>query len=368
MNKILVPLLVFMMFLSEFLLGQDEITWYDPVASSQEFIEGQAWPNEMSNAYQRLPDRAKKLVRLPVWNLSQHAAGLVLRFNTKSRDITIRYAVSAALAMPHMPATGVSGVDLYSRDDEGNWNWCRGIREFSDTISYQYQGLRSKPDKASEYYLYLPLYNQVEWLEIGVSKTAGLEFLTKREKPVVVYGTSIAQGACASRPGMAWTNILTRKLDSPIINLAFSGNGRLEDELIDLICEIDARLFVLDCLPNLTNRELYHHQELNSRIKNAVIRLRAKHPDVPILMVEHVGYTDGTMQPSRQQAFERVNQIQQVSFEELLQMGYSGLYYLSYQELALQVDDMVDGTHPNDLGMMHYADAYYRKIREIDVH
>ena len=88
-----------------------------------------------------------------------------------------------------------------------------------------------------------------------------------RINPIVVYGTSIAQGGCASRPGLAWTNILGRKLDRPVINLAFSGNGKLEKELIELLSEIDASLYVLDCLPNLTSPEYYSTGELKKRIR-----------------------------------------------------------------------------------------------------
>ena len=164
---------------------------------------------------------------------------------------------------------------------------------------------------------------------------------------------------------MAWSNILSRKLDYPIINLAFSGNGRLEEELIGLIAEINASLFVLDCLPNLTNAELYDHQELNKRINHAVVELRSKHPQTPIMLTEHAGYTDGLIQISRQQTFERVNRIQKERYQQFLKEGFQGLYYLSYQELGLQLDDMVDGTHPNDLGMMRYAEAYEKKVKKI---
>ena len=361
--KYLVLLLVLGTLIGNPAIGQQELTWYNPVSSHIQAVEGQAWPGEVTNLYQRLPDRAEELVRLEVWNLSQHAAGMAIRFRTDASEISIRYMVAGNMAMPHMPATGVSGVDLYGIDVDGNWRWCRPGRKLSDTVSFTYKGITS----SSLYHLYLPLYNHVRWLQIGVSKDASFEFMARREKPIVIYGTSIAQGACASRPGMAWTNIVSRKLDYPIINLAFSGNGRLEPELINLIGEIDAGLFVLDCLPNLTNAELYDHQELSKRIKNAVRQLRAKHPETPILLTEHAGYTDGQMQPARQQAFERVNQIQQETYQQLLQQGYSGLYYLSYQELGLQMDDMVDGTHPNDLGMMRYAEAYEKKLREIPV-
>jgi hypothetical protein len=344
--------------------GQTDFTWYNPVEQRMAVIEGQQWAEEVTNPFQRLPDRAQGQVRSEVWNLSQHAAGLMVRFKTEATEIVVRYQVSGNLAMPHMPATGVSGVDLYARDNAGNWKWCRGNRSFEDTISYQFTGLQTASD-ASNYYLYLPLYNQVKWLEIGIKGDTELEFLPKRQKPIVIYGTSIAQGACASRPGMAWSNILSRKLDYPIINLAFSGNGRLEEELIGFIAEINASIFVLDCLPNLTNAEQYDHQELNKRINHAVMELRSKHPQTPIVLTEHAGYTDGLIQTSRQQTFERVNRIQKETYQQLLQEGFQNVYYLTYQELGLQLDDMVDGTHPNDLGMMRYAEAYEQKIREI---
>ena len=126
-------------------------------------------------------------------------------------------------------------------------------RYVSDT-NFSIQGKQAKTieNKVITYQLYLPLYNSLEWLEIGVPEEATIHFLALRnEKPIVVYGSSITQGACASRPGMAWTAILERKMDRPLLNFGFSGNGRLEKELIDLISEIDAKIFVLDCLPNL---------------------------------------------------------------------------------------------------------------------
>ncbi len=164
-----------------------------------------------------------------------------------------------------MPATGVSGIDLYSKTIDGKWLWAAGKFSFKDTITYHFTNLLPNDQHVNnrEYTLYLPLYNSVKWMEITVPKAALFKSLpVRKDNPIVVYGTSIAQGACASRPGLAWTNILGRKLDRPVINLAFSGNGKLEKELIELLSEIDASLYVLDCLPNLTSPEYYATGEL----------------------------------------------------------------------------------------------------------
>lgn len=135
------------------------------------------------------------------------------------------------LSMPHMPATGVSGIDLYATDNNGQERWCAGNYSMGDTIVYNFRGLSyaAKSGNGFEYQLFLPLYNSVSWMEIGVPADASFRFLpVSQEKPLVIYGTSIAQGACASRPGMAWGNILNRKLGHPVINLGFSGNGKLK--------------------------------------------------------------------------------------------------------------------------------------------
>ena len=344
------------------------IKWWNPANETQSVIEGQGWSDGLKNPYDRLPAKAEQVVREPVWNLSRHAAGLVLRFSSNAEQIIVRYTVNGNYAMNHMPSTGVSGVDLYAFDTNKQWAWCRAQRDFSDTITYDFQGLKpdNKVSGGTEYHLFLPLYNSVKWLEIGVNEANTLDPIPVREeKPIVVYGTSIAHGACASRPGMAWTSILSRMLDHPLINLAFSGNGRLEPEVIELVAEIDAKLYVLDCLPNLTSETQYPDQELRRRVLEAVRQLKSARPGVPILLVEHAGYTDGSIQTDRRTAYQRVNRVQKAAYDELREDGIKGLYYLSNEQINLQMDDMVDGTHPNDLGMMHYAEAYEQAVRKI---
>ncbi|MEJ0104021.1 MAG: SGNH/GDSL hydrolase family protein [Bacteroidota bacterium] len=189
--------------------------------------------------------------------------------------------------------------------------------------------------------------------------------LTK-EKPVVVYGTSIAQGGCASRPGLAWTAILERKLDRPLINLAFSGNGRLEKPLIDLVNEIDAGIYVLDCLPNMVASGGFTDEELENRLTASVKSLREKHSSTPILMVEHsLSSNTGIIDTVRNKECEKANKISQLVFTKLTAQGLKGLYQLTNAEIGLDIDATVDGVHPNDVGMEKYAAAYAKSIQTI---
>ncbi|GAA3554870.1 SGNH/GDSL hydrolase family protein [Snuella lapsa] len=344
--------------------------WWNPMSDSSKVIEGRGWDRPDIEGYGRLPKSAEGEVREPLWNLSKQSAGLSIRFISNSQNIVVRYKVKGGRAFNHMPATGVSGVDLYTKTNDGEWLWNRGLYAFGDTITYNYANLKLKEpshhNKGQEYMLYLPLYNEVEWLEIGKETNSIFNPLPKRkEKPVVVYGTSIMQGACASRPGMAWTSILERSLDRPIINLGFSGNGRLEEEVLDYIEAIDAKLYVLDCLPNLSPTKERTLDFVFQRIIASVKRLKSTHPSTPILLVEHSGYSDGSTNKERYEIYSELNNTLQKAYKQLVSEGVSDIHVLTREELSLGLDSYVDGTHPNDLGMQQYAQAYEVRIRDI---
>ena len=327
---------------------------------------GRWWGSEMRSNFHRLPDRAQKEVRSAVWGLSKQSAGLSIKFHSNAPVIRVRYRVTGGLNMFHMPTTGVSGLDLYATDGNGQLRWCasRFDLSFKDTINYEFRHLTyfTGERRGYDYELFLPLYNEVSWLEIGADEGYDLRLLpVTREAPIVVYGTSIGQGACASRTGMAWTNIVKRETGFPLINLAFSGNGMLEPEVFRYLCEIDARLYVLDCLPNLTEEKV---PLIFDRLIRGVEMLRAEHPDTPILLVEH-HYANAS---SSQRAIDRYansNREQRRAYDTLCQRGVTGIYYLSHDELAFTQESMVEGIHPNDIGMRQYADAYIRKIWQI---
>ena len=216
-------------------------------------------------------------------------------------------------------------------------------------------------DKGYDFELFLPLYNEVSWMEIGVEEGRELRFIpASSEKPIVVYGTSIAQGACASRTGMAWTNIVHRESGYPVINLGFSGNGQLEEEMFAFLAEIDARLFVIDCLPNMSTERT---ELIYDRLLKGISMLREK-SQAPILLVEH-DYANGVSSQQNVDWYTGSNGEQQRVFKTLQQKGVKGIFYLSHEELGFTQDSMVEGLHPNDLGMRQYADAYLRKLREI---
>lgn len=332
------------------------VQWYDLRLLD---IEGQGWKATKA-PYDRLPAKAEGVVRPPVWNLSRHAAGLHVRFVTDATTVHARWTLTSAnLAMPHMPATGVSGVDLYVRDPKGRWQWLACGRPTAQTNTVQLtSGLA--PGKR-EFLLYLPLYNGVSAVELGLPKGStlaqGPPRPAERQKPIVVYGTSITQGGCASRPGMVHTAILGRRLDRPVINLGFSGNGTMDPEIASLLGELDAAVYVIDCLPNLVGKQV------EERAEPFVRTLLKARPHVPILLVEDRTYTNAhSLESSRQRHAASRAALRKV-YERLDLHKAGGVHYLAGDQLLGDDNEgTVDGSHPTDLGFLRQAEAFDKAL------
>ncbi len=332
----------------------DGVQWHDVRDWG---VEGRGW-DETAKYYDRLPAKAEKTVRPAVWSLSRHSAGMLARFETDAPNIWAEYTLtSAGLAMPHMPATGVSGLDLYAQDDEGQWRWLAVTRPGSKEVKAQLvSGLEPR---RRAYMVYLPLYNGVESLKIGVPAGAAFEpRAPRKDKPLVFYGTSITHGACASRPGLPHPAILGRRLDRPVINLGFSGNGKMEPEVGALLCELDAAAYIIDCLPNMVG------SEVAQRAAPLVHQLRKAHPDTPIVLVEDRTYANAPFLAAHQNRHRESRAALRAAYEKLQADGVKKLHYLEGDKLlGDDRDDTTDGSHPNDLGFWRHAQAFEPVLR-----
>lgn len=315
------------------------------------------------NNYVRFPQRYKATLRESVWNLGQHSAGISIRFRTNASTIMVRCTVLNDAGMPHMPATGVKGVDLYAHNGH-SWQYVKtGIPR--DRVN-EYTMLSAGDGQPREYLLNLPLYDGVESLEIGVNEGAQISEPVERflleSKPVVYYGTSIAQGGCASRPGLAFTGILSRMMNRSFVNFGFSGNGTIETSVGEAMCEIDAALYVIDCNPN-TKTELIYDRTLA-----LVQMLKKQRPAVPVLLVEGFLSEAHYFNPASGGNRDIVEKRKALAsaYKALKKAGVKDLYYKKGDNLIGEDHEgTVDGIHPNDIGMMRIAEALEPVIRKI---
>jgi lysophospholipase L1-like esterase len=339
------------------------IEWHDP-AGDPFAVDGFAWFGR-DRVYRRLPVAPAHPVRPEVDQLANNTAGGRIRFRTNSRRVWVQARLSGpAWGMYHMPSTGQSGFDLYYGTPD-SMRFSKVSRTETGKSDVLAELLDAPAAETRDILIELPLYNGVRTLRIGVDP--GSEVLApsplRHPRPVVIYGTSITQGGVASRPGMAWTNILSRRLGVPVVNLGFSGNGRGEPELARLMAEIeDPALIVLDYEPNADTGVLEATLEPFIRI------LRARHARTPILVVSRTPYALDLKESWRlTQRIER-RDFQRALVSRLRAEGDSGIHFHDGSTLFgnESADECtVDGVHPNDLGFWRIAEHLRPVVQDL---
>ena len=361
---------------------QNDIAKYDPAMSipgivdtnGVKWIDGRNLPIEgrmfdnVDNYYDRLPSNVTEKVNAGVRSMRHHTSGMLFRFTTDSKRLRFRWTpYRTYLSMDHMPSTGVSGIDVYRLAPDG-WRYVNTGR-----IRDPKGGSLEIPwTPGTPCLVNLPLYNGISSFSLGVDAAATVAPLPPRRsgvtKPVVFYGTSITHGGCASRPGLGFVNIIGRDLDVPVVNLGFSGSGRMEFEMSEHLAAIDASCYVLDCLWNMGSvRDTPDYNDIKDRnAPLAVVReryepfirnLRAKRPGVPIVMAEKCDVLCGPKAACD-------NFIKDL-YDRLVAEGWKDLVYLPKEGMySGDGEGTVDGCHPNDLGMMTLAKAFGRAVKE----
>ena len=318
-------------------------------------IYGKAIENT-SATYERLPASLEGVIRKPVWDLAHHSAGISIRFRSNSTSIRLRWISFGLHTMNHMTDTGTRGLDLYSQDPvDGHWRFVRSARPVKDTLNDQLIVSNMEPIMR-EYIVYLSLYEGVKKVEIGVDEGAVVEAPAidspKKGSPIVMYGSSILQGGCANRPGMAFTNIISRELDREVVNLGFSGNAILDYEIAELMAQVkDPSVFVLDNVPNSNAKTIDEREEKFFRI------LRDAHPDVPIVFIENPNYPHLVFDKKGAADVDARNASMRAVYDKLKKAGEKRIYYIKGDKmLGLDGEATVDGTHFTDLGMVRYTE------------
>ena len=302
--------------------------------------------------YVRLPADVAKSVSDGVFALHTHTAGGRVRFVTNSPYVAVSVKLNHAGKMPHFAFTGSVGCDMY--------NDTRYIGTIVPPVSVttEYEGVINVPfTDEREYTINMPLYSGIDKMYIGIKEGSTLKAAPEYslQKPVVYYGSSITQGGCASRPGNAYQNIISREMDADFVNLGFSGNAKAEDEMAHYIAGLDMSVFVYDYDHNAPTLE--HYQNTHERMFKII---REKNPDLPILMLTRPKYYLGTEEQLRLNVMLN-------TYNNAVAAGDKNVYCIKGPELVESVREaaLVDGGHPNDSGFVSMANVIGAKLEGI---
>lgn len=341
-------------------------------------IINHAFAGETERTYARLPRYVKDSIPegRDLWDRQQCSSGIGVRFATNSTRIGCKYTLYWDTHMIHMADTGLKGTDLYILEGDSVWRHVNTNRPYvkkdengNKTKLVESTYVSNLDGQMHEYVIYFPLYDGIEDFSVKIDSgaviTKGRPEVINANRRIVAYGTSILQGGCASRTGMAATNIIGRELNCEVVNLGFSGEGKQDTYVARAMATIpDVDVFLLDPVPNCTE------MMCDTLTYNFVKTLRALRPDVPIVMLEgpiypYARYDSffGNYLPKKNDAFRR-------NYERLKAENPDNLYYVTSEGLDGPEDDgTVDGIHLTDLGFLHYANKMIPILRPLlDAH
>jgi len=342
--------------------AHDKLRWLS-LTNGEVEINGLPWFKENAGNLVRLPVRSKDTFRKEVWSLANCPSGGRIRFRTDTTVLAIRLEYGSPPNMANMHAFGQTGVDLYVdggylvsvvADAESKWG------KTYEKILFDFSGL---PRKEREITLYLPLYKPVRVRGLGVDKNVKLSSAKPFAipKPVLFYGTSITQGGCASRAGMSYPAILSRKLNLDFVNLGFSGNGLGELELAKAVSEIDASCYVLDFGAN--HKTFAAMREVYAPFLDYI---RAQHPQTPIVVMTILHTTREKRIPSLGAEWAERRKFIEDIVRQRIKAGDRKLYLVDGATLlgSMRDEAFVDGGHPNDLGFYWMAEGLAPTLRK----
>lgn len=302
--------------------------------------------------FRRLPKQVAITVSEGVCGLHARAAGGRVRFRTDSPYIAIHAKMPTIGKMPHFALTGSAGFDLYA----DNKYISTFILPFNTTDGYENM-IQFNSREMREITINMPLYSSVKELYIGLKE--GSELCApkpyKIETPIVYYGSSVTQGGCASRPGMAYQSIISRRIDADYINLGFSGSAKGEDEIAEYISGLKMSCFVYDYDYNAPTVE-----HLESTHEKMFKRIRQSHPDIPIVILTRPKFYLTNNDEMRVEVIKK-------TYNNAIANGDENVYLIEGRKLMEFAgnEGTVDGIHPTDFGFMSMARCLGDMLEEI---
>lgn len=292
--------------------------------------------------FRRMPQNIAESVSVGVNALHANTAGGRVRFVTDSPYVAIAASVGETCRMSHFALTGSCGFDLYADNVY--------IKTFTPPYepTDSFDGIIEIGErKLREITINFPLYSEITGLYIGLDGDAVVKEAVpyKNDKPIVYYGSSITQGGCASRPGMAYQNIISRRLNCDFINLGFSGSAKAEDAMIDYIKDMDMSVFVYDYDHNAPDAE--YLKKTHEKMFKAI---RKKNPDLPIIIMTRPKVNLQEHEMAMRAVIEN-------TYNNAVKAGDRNVYFISGDKLMSLCgnEGTVDNCHPTDFGFASMA-------------
>jgi len=310
-------------------IKENDVTFYN---LNNDYLLGQAFRNDF-----------KRLENIHVSDnvdiLKKHPSGLNIIFQTDSKNIKLKAKLAGPAYMSHMTSVGTIGFSLYVLNKD-KWAFLGATKVLNK--EYTANMISNMDKKMRTYRIYFPLYQELIDAYVGVDEKAKFEFVKPKMDNLVIYGTSISQGGCATRPGMDYGAILGRLLNLNVINLGFSGSCKIEEVMTDEINKIDKKYLILELESNSPS---YEHMKTHLTYMLENLKNKDK---FDIYLISHFADTEVLVNKNLKRYREGFRQ---------LQASFPYVKFIDGEKLtkSLGYEGTVDGVHMTDLGFYDLA-------------
>ena len=314
---------------------------------------GRAFERLDVERYNSMPKGTKKTFR--------QSTGLALVFSTDSRNIYVRWSVEPRKFVANSTDILTRGMDIYIRHN-GRWTFAGVAKPKTDPAALEFESplVRRMGEGVKECMVYLPTYAQIKSLEIGIDEGATINPMPSPFKHKIVFvGSSLTHGEGNPRPGLLYVAQLGRRLDAETPNLGHSGQCKLQQHFIDIVCNNEADAFVFDAFSNPTA------EIIEARLYDFVKQIRAKHKDTPLIFLQTVKRSGAMFDLGAQKR----NDDQRAAAEKGMKVvckDFKNVYFINPAfDFGTDNEGTVDNSHLTDLGVERALKGLEPKLRKI---
>ncbi|MBQ0083607.1 MAG: SGNH/GDSL hydrolase family protein [Clostridiales bacterium] len=330
---------------------EDDVVWYD-VRKAPFKLYG-LYNAQTDSYFHRLPENVYKECSERLREIEKHTAGGRIRFKTDSPFVAVKVFTPWQAQMTNMSLSGSSSFDIFVYENEA-YRFLNCFRPPFLCENGEWNARSNVPKGLNEYLLPFPLYNAVEKVYVGIQKGSVLKECDgyKHENPVVFYGSSITQGASASRPGTCYEELISHRFDLNYINLGFSGAALGEQAIAEYIGTLEMSAFVLDF-----DHNHYAPEPLRKTHLPFYKTFRKLKPDTPLIMVSRP-----------YPIMPELREIIKDTYKYAIEQGDKNVAFIDGETLFAgdhYTECTVDGCHPNDIGHYRMSQVIGNEIKKM---
>jgi hypothetical protein len=321
-----------------------------------------------TNPYHRVEVSSVEGISTTEANLLKMSSGLAIAFKTNSKIVYVKAQYSPISRwQPVAPLTSTTGFNLFIKNTKGEWTWASSnahkvvpAPENLEKMTAPLRIVTGMAEGEKECMVYLPAYVHIKSLEIGVDEGSMIKAAPSPFKHKIVFvGSSLTHGEGAPRPGANYVAQLGRRLNAETPNLGHSGQCKLQQHFVDIVCDNKADAFVFDAFSNPTA------DIINERLYDFVKQIRAKHKKIPLIFLQTVRRTGAMFDL----VAKKRNDDQRAAAEKMMEKvckDFKNVYFISNAfDTGADNEGTVDNSHLTDYGIYRVLQIMEPQLREI---